>query len=421
MSHNDNLIAPKFPQMSLPKDVVVQTIMDVLHDHGLGPHLEECSYIHACYALSGIPIFRANENDMFPQKPTIPLSQKPENLSPETKQLWEEAKQQQEYRVNHALKRLKEKGLCSSNAQDLINKMCDEGGDLEFIARLLAYSTSLTYPSIVITDEIWRCAIELTMFLCNKSSYRNPKALWGAEITQHLNILYPIAILMLYSGLSTFACDYLQYMENTHMAEAMNAATDLQQKADDYEREIKDLQKRNEALQNMLTQAKDKADEQEKGLRRALMATKAELRAVKKIMENDDSAEEGGQGDNLDASEEVESASIDNVIDDQDLLDLPETGVWFVGGGPALHKMLSEMYPDWKYIEVDNDAFSIPTKTCKVAFCWYKYVSHKIYNRVKANIDKSTPLCYVSSLNKDKLLREMKELYTAAVTAKNID
>lgn len=118
---------------------------------------------------------------------------------------------------------------------------------------------------------------------------------------------------------------------------------------------------------------------------------------------------------NTDQPEEQEEEA-SSVSMDYDAVELPETGIVFVGGHVNLTNKLRELFPKWTFLSGSVNANNIKRNQPKYAFIWYKYMSHPLYNAVKQGID--VPIIYLQSTNMDKLILEMKERYFCAENKK---
>jgi hypothetical protein len=90
-------------------------------------------------------------------------------------------------------------------------------------------------------------------------------------------------------------------------------------------------------------------------------------------------------------------------------VDLPSTGVCFVGGHITLQNRVRDLFPEWTFIARGDVGFS--AGDWKVAFIFYTHVGHKQVARLTSLADKDTKIVYCSHTNIDMLLDEMKRGY----------
>lgn len=110
------------------------------------------------------------------------------------------------------------------------------------------------------------------------------------------------------------------------------------------------------------------------------------------------------------------------VVDDADvnepeeLPELPDTGIMFVGGHPNFLKKLREVYPDWSYITKEN----VPERLRqyskqKMCYIYTAHTSHPIYwGVINALRNCDTPYSYIKGTNLDRVITEMRQDYAEA-------
>ena len=84
----------------------------------------------------------------------------------------------------------------------------------------------------------------------------------------------------------------------------------------------------------------------------------------------------------------------------------------FIGGAPNLVKKLSQIYPDWTYIDDDaSDAFTVGS--ADLIFCYTAHISHKRSNRIEEIARRTgTPIAELPDIvNIRKLDLAMREAY----------
>lgn len=358
--------------------------------------------ISHCFS-SGIPTL------FFPAKEGIPHPQVVEGLDLNDFEGLNEGAAKQDRRMDHAIKRLKAKNRYFTSCPQLL-KWILQSQDLKTM-HLLPMALSSFYfigESTPIREEEWKCAIELLLYISDPELYHSSDFL-VTFLEQHYADLLLMVLLVHCAQMHTNQC-YEQYVESEK--EEGEQEVSIDEIVSDLRNELDALKRQNAELKTSMTEVKMKAAEQEKKHRRELLSRDAENRALNKLLQSEeDSGQERTVIENENSSFTSENDT-QPLFEDQDLLELPESRVLFVGGHKNIHKAMTNYFPNWQYITVDDTTFSIP-KTCKVVFCWYNHITHSAYHRLKDNLDKSIPICYVTATNPDRLIREMRELYTS--------
>lgn len=317
-----------------------------------------------------------------------------------------EAYEIQEKRMNHAIKRLKDKRLYYASSDQIMAciKRSQDPGSLQ-MATMLISSVFYMKDDSPISEDTWKAAIEFLVFNNDPELYRSDDYV-ALFLEQHITELYFTVLMVHFSQM---------YINNVYPIVHGGASANNQQALLDEIEELKaqksKLEKKVFELKGDLAEEKNKMADMNKQHRREMLSRDAEIRALNKLLQEEDPIE---AEEPIVTTDELEEPCIetDHPFTEQELMDLPETGVMFLGGHQNIHKALINFFPDWQYIRVDDNTFTVP-KACKVVFCWYNHVTHSAYQRLKKYMSKDIPLCYVTATNPDRLILEMKELYTS--------
>ena len=113
---------------------------------------------------------------------------------------------------------------------------------------------------------------------------------------------------------------------------------------------------------------------------------------------------------------QIIGAVLDIRFEAEELPELPDTGIMFVGGHPNFLKKLREVYPDWSYITKEN----VPERLRqynkqKMCFIYTAHTSHPIYwGVINALRNCDTPYSYIKGTNLDRVITEMRQDYAEA-------
>lgn len=311
----------------------------------------------------------------------------------------------QEQRMNHAIKRLKEKNLYFSTCAQIFSHI-QNSKDLRTLqmATMLYSSFYYSLDKNEISENTWKMAIEFLVFSLDPDLYYSDSFL-AIFLEQNCTALYMMVLLVYWAQMfSNNLYHSLSQPKEDPLAQSMKELESLKAANSQLEHKVSELK-------DNLAASKAKISELEKRHWREMLARDAENRALSKLLQEDDPLEP-------EAIEAPPTEIQDPAINDphpfteQELLLLPETGVLFLGGHQNIHKALTNYFPDWQYININDSTFSVP-KSCKIVFCWYNHITHSAYQRLKRNMIKGTPICYVTATNPDRLILEMREQYTS--------
>ena len=311
----------------------------------------------------------------------------------------------QEQRMNHAIKRLKEKNLYFSTCAQIFSHI-QNSKDLRTLqmATMLYSSFYYSLDKNEISENTWKTAIEFLVFSLDPDLYYSDSFL-AIFLEQNCTALSMMVLLVYWAQMfSNNLYHSLSQPKEDPLAQSMKELESLKAANSQLEHKVSELK-------DNLAASKAKISELEKRHWREMLARDAENRALSKLLQEDDPLEP-------EAIEAPPTEIQDPAINDphpfteQELLLLPETGVLFLGGHQNIHKALTNYFPDWQYININDSTFSVP-KSCKIVFCWYNHITHSAYQRLKRNMIKGTPICYVTATNPDRLILEMREQYTS--------
>lgn len=91
-----------------------------------------------------------------------------------------------------------------------------------------------------------------------------------------------------------------------------------------------------------------------------------------------------------------------------ELLELPERGVMFIGGASPLRKKIQARFPEWKVVST-TDIMKV-TGSPSVVFLYTDYISHTMTAIVKKNLN--TTALYCHGTNIERLEQSMRAAYT---------
>jgi len=101
---------------------------------------------------------------------------------------------------------------------------------------------------------------------------------------------------------------------------------------------------------------------------------------------------------------------VDEVLECVDeLMELPEDGVAFVGGHYNLQSKLKLRYPSWKFYTTDTPAANIGRPD--IVFLYSDHINHILFNRVSTKY--RDRMLYCHGTNIEKLSENMQRVYTA--------
>lgn len=319
-------------------------------------------------------------------------------------------------RLNHTLKRIKEKGYYTNDLRDLKNhgdcnlepgKEVAQMLNLEFLYNLKA-KTPMSNREI--TDGMWFKAIEYTM------THNHPELVAAPDMNE-----LPMYAPYLDELIIEIRC-------NLYLIAFYEKACELLANAGDNEALIKENERLSKELEKQRTMKLKAAQP-----KRALKRESAEIARLQRLMKAEHAdhqkqiREQQKKTDELvekyenklaAALEEIEQlkAERDSMLSEStegsewNDVQLPEKHVVFVGGYGKLLLRVQELHPEWVIINDKNYRNPIPSRADLLIF-WIKGVSHKLQEQVYSVLPESTPTCYATAMNIDLLERQLKEFW----------
>lgn len=92
-------------------------------------------------------------------------------------------------------------------------------------------------------------------------------------------------------------------------------------------------------------------------------------------------------------------------------VELPETGVLFLGGHPNLIKKLRQIYPDWMYLGETNAFQARMGQSIRLCYIWSKHLPHSVWGTALQALPSEVPIIYLESTNLARLENEMRKGY----------
>lgn len=339
-------------------------------------------------------------------------------------------------RLNHALRRLKERGLWADNVEDLM-ALCEEDSMLRERGLLQALQCTMGNNILDVAkkgeldETCWRIGIELSMLL-REPGLCASDSMFGPVLGKYLPDIFMFTVMAAYGCkisralesddygsalIDMIACKYLQddrilgslggmleqiCAENGEQEEQLESAN----------RTIEQLRNEIQSLRAIAAAQRDSASKRLAPIQSRL--EKLEDRNRDLARENDElKARNGTMSAELSgAYQKISELSAQIGHDINDLPELPSSNVVFVGGHINMVKKFACDHPDWKFIDGDDKIFP-EFKKPVVIFFWTKHLGHPTYHRAKTFAPPDTPLCYLTSTNIEMLELEMRRAWAA--------
>lgn len=317
-------------------------------------------------------------------------------------------------RMEHTIRRLKDKGLYLETYGELESKLCGmmsgkfAVGTVLFGMLFLNFSCKvdgILKPDISLTWDDWSSAIELTMTACVPDVMADTEAFYISSLVNHvpelyLNLFFVTILTRIQGALDSFQ-------------EAGAALRSLKGEVDQlsqYFDERKRLNETVESLREQLAQNRQAFDNEKRRYEKRIMRLEHDVDALSR-------GEQLDQSETDDDFDMAEAIDVDDVFDDgeqeddmSELAALPDDGVLFVGGHPNMLKKVKAIHPFWTY--QSGRGRVRPLDTTRVVFVWNKHLGHPEFDAIQAGLKgRDLPMFYVSATNMNRLEREMKELY----------
>jgi hypothetical protein len=340
------------------------------------------------------------------------------------------AYEEYERKLEHTLKRLDEKGLKKSSLKDLFasqpeywqthlsEKSAKLFESLQLLVALNVFSNSthnLTIHSS--TDTEWLDAIELGIIL------KRPELLDDKKLTSYapfLDELFPYIWLSFVTVMfiNEIHVRYEIWEENTELLTenkklSRKLASAQKQSGAKIETLKKTVSDTKEALHTSLSEnatLKTTLEREKLSREKEKAALLAEIDALRNavnipttspaLAETTEKADIHSCDTEVVSEQEPETSELE--------IELPDTGVVFIGGHQQFVAKLEILYPQWRILTVGRND-SIPNGyNADVVFAMPKHISHSFFLKCVKGLRDDVPIIHVSSTNIEKLLVEMK-------------
>lgn len=321
-------------------------------------------------------------------------------------------------RLNHALKRLKDKHYHADTLSNLISLPVKAKDAHAVVAMQMhvfdLYTESKGTYETEITDEFWLRAIDLTMAITEPSIYEDPEAMFTPALYQHLDLLYIVLIGTVHGNA------ILETLRGIH--EYRELFSENTEKVNSFVNEMQETKARADAQEKKVTEHKDVIRELQEGMitdrrawEKARLGYEHEIQDLKRQLAATQDANAGQP-----APEQGKPATETVIPEERVWHDLPEENLVFVGGDQNMTKKLAIMYPGWTFIDSQSRNFSGKTKA-KAIFVWSGHMSHATTQRINRVYEDSVPRLYVTKTNIAALVREMTEVWSDYIAANSTE
>lgn len=318
-------------------------------------------------------------------------------------------------RMEHTIRRLKDKGLYLETYGELERKLCRmmsgkfAVGTVLFGMLFLNFSCKIDgilRSDVQLTWEDWSSAVELTMITCEPDVMGDTDSLYISSLVNHipelyLNLFFVTIITRIQGALDSFQ------EAGAALGSLKDEVDQLGQYFDERNRLIDTI----ESLREQLVQNRQAFDVEKRRYEKRIMRLEHDVDALSR-------GEQLDQSETDDDFDMAEAIDVDDVFEDgeqevdaPELAALPDDGVLFVGGHPNMLKKVKAIHPFWTY--QSGRGRVRPLDTTKVVFVWNKHLGHPEFDAIQAGLKgRDLPMLYVSATNMNRLEREMQELYT---------
>lgn len=338
-------------------------------------------------------------------------------------------------RLEHAIKCLKRKGLYADQVEALLD-ICEDKNlteartMLQFVRCAMGCTIVEVGHAGELDNTAWRIGIESAM-LRREPELCDSDRLFGPYLEQYMpDILSDVVM-------AAYGCKSIRAVENgdyddilyTHlmnrylrdcdarevigtllkkMSENMNdgLADDLIQmtrKAGSLEKELAEIRSQAESQKDAIAKATaplhariEKFETERSDLEKELAALRSENEALSQAI----------------SDRNKKLSELSGLISQEDLPELPESGVIFAGGHVNMVKKFMHAHPGWTFIDGGDVNFAEFRNPVLILF-WDKHLSHPTWYRVKKMTPPGTPQAYLKSTNIDMLEQEMRRAWAA--------
>ena len=334
-------------------------------------------------------------------------------------------------RLEHAVKRLKEKGLHKATVFDICK--LSKGQDTNLATAITLIECLLSKPGHGgalwshknhddITDEEYEKAIELVMFYNERATMYSTN-LYGPLLEKHITKIYTAVLLIHYATYQRLLID-----EQNETLEKLDAISykyggyeqalslitseidEIQKDADqtlnkELEKVREDAAKKVEAAQNRVEELQQRIQPTEASLDAANTRIRKQLREL---------AQTKQKLADMEAALEHKNEKIAELIamlpePEDNLPNLPDN-ILIIGGHNNVIARLRQKYPNWRYIKGD-DTSCADIKQPLCVFLMPVCLEHSVQHRALSMISPDTPVIKIKSTNLDRIEAEMKTTY----------
>lgn len=327
-------------------------------------------------------------------------------------------KEKEQRRLSHALRRIKSKGYYAENLPDLLDRSNTLAEDSKsafyasfFACRILAPSLADVLFTSSLGDELWYMAIDCAMQSLHPDLIHDPNNLFGSYIDADIGTIYMYLFLLAFISFQNEQIEALFEIAADAKREAKNAEPakkdkderklaallkkQIAEQEEAFRSEKRSLEKSILRLKHELDDARKKADEEIASLK------EQNAQLVDFILRCDEIDEEGNE--DLEQEEAIEEGHTFQYP-------LPDSRVLFLGGHRNMTKKVEALHPDWLFLSDDNIRTRGATNI-DVIFFWTGHSSHKLQEKVFADLPEIPPIIYVTATNIDRLEQEMLSGY----------
>lgn len=346
-----------------------------------------------------------------------------EDLPEKNKKIAEERREDLYARLEKTLRRLRQKGYCTETTMESFalraDKVMIEANpclavlppefDMFRFNRRKANRVVKKYNS-----EMWMQSIELACLLTKPESVfdmDNSTLVHQAE--SNIRLIYCLFF-------------YLSLIAAYNVSEELRyRVEDSEKKAERIVREAKKEANKSQNIDREIEQAKKQAFETAERLKRQNKALEKELHIVKKENAWRKIQMELAEAESTEPEEDEEILDEEDPqeLSDEELyrdIEVPDDGsIVFLGGHPSWLKKVHQLHPGWKYITSDNQGsdniMSVVQGNIKFVICYWKHISHSMYNTLMNAIDDDTPIIYLNCHNLDRVEQQIRKQYAELV------
>lgn len=306
-------------------------------------------------------------------------------------------------RLDHALKRLKEKKLYARNLSEMI-RIClskEMNDAVEMIQLLYTHAETLITVAdrdtgVEFTDRDYMAAIDMCMLLNHHDAFTSDQKYGGFLERDVAKIYYCVLanhyITAMNSTLTRQDEQIQRIKDETErfgglgqvlkdvQADLAKGGASTQAAIEKLSRQFSERETKLSVVAEDARRAADAAEAANAPLRKKLADAEADIAKLEGMLA--DARAKGKAAETKARKLANETDALRTKLERYTLPKLPANGVVFVGGAPNTVKKLSAIYPGWTFIDDDaSDAFDVPS--AGLIFCYTAHISHKRSNRLE--------------------------------------